>query len=509
LERKQKEQKAVDINLNTFVENDFSPLSNGDMSLRYDATHNDGANYNVVRRSWKNNPIKVFLSVMSFDVWEIVVKFVNRVMIEKITTKAIGKARFKYHKPIDITTILNWYGISILLENDYSGAANSLEYNFRQLKKEEGFEMGINKYLAILGCLIPNNQEMEQMFSSLREDFQKNYIPGTDVANDECCYAYFVSKEKRKKYELANDPVPQYYIPRKKHPNCLLTYMLASKSAQTGLPYVLDIEPSIKFPFVTPRETTTKFLDRWCYEHKPHLVCDAAFGGMDPMQDIENRGTFVTYSMNVREIPFVWELLKRKTEIHKWNAAVTGQNFLASVKLELGDNNKLKYHHLLTNAYKCNSRQTDTDENKSTTYTRQYLEGKEITKEKLKDILKNNNSRTTGKKSVLIDRILKTCNKSTDKLDKLLEDIETNNFTVNPIHHKFYVDNFNSIDLHSRYWYRFYWNYRAKNWRCKYILSILTSGTVNSWTVYNELVRINIYNYREILVRQLINFKNE
>jgi hypothetical protein len=35
VERKQKEQKkTVEINLNTFVENDFTPLSNGDPSLR-------------------------------------------------------------------------------------------------------------------------------------------------------------------------------------------------------------------------------------------------------------------------------------------------------------------------------------------------------------------------------------------------------------------------------------------------------------------------------------------
>lgn len=74
-----------------------------------------------------------------------------------------------------------------------------------------------------------------------------------------------------------------------------------------------------------------------------------------------------------------------------------------------------------------------------------------------------------------------------------------------PTHHDIYRSNFNSIDLHDRYWHRFRYYYKTHNWRTKIIMGILTVAVLNSWTLYSESVEIELGVFREIIAVNLLN----
>lgn len=142
------------------------------------------------------------------------------------------------------------------------------------------------------------------------------------------------------------------------------------------------------------------------------------------------------------------------------------------------------------------------------TYEREDLENKKVKMNYLKAILRERHQRTTDNKKELIERVIKTCNQSCSYQQKLLKAIETNNFSSLAQPHEFYRNNFNSVDLHTRRWYNAYFAYGVRHWRAKMILSILTCGIVNVYTVLTELPNMNFKVYRRDLARILIKYKN-
>ena len=51
------------------------------------------------------------------------------------------------------------------------------------------------------------------------------------------------AQSPKKEAEDRFDPIPVVYMPRKPNPNGLLAYGLATKSAKTRLPFIVDFEP--------------------------------------------------------------------------------------------------------------------------------------------------------------------------------------------------------------------------------------------------------------------------
>jgi len=73
------------------------------------------------------------------------------------------------------------------------------------------------------------------------------------------------------------DPIPHHYIPRKPAPNCLLAWVMATKSTKTKLPFLLDA--AFDFYQVSGRDACIEFRRNWTYQHPPHFVVDAAITG--------------------------------------------------------------------------------------------------------------------------------------------------------------------------------------------------------------------------------------
>ncbi len=64
---------------------------------------------------------------------------------------------------------------------------------------------------------------------------------------------------------------------------------------------------------------------RWSYKHKFHVVADSALGYLNNLKD--TKGTF---SVKENVLSSVWSLLKRKTKVNHWNAAVNKGDVILS-----------------------------------------------------------------------------------------------------------------------------------------------------------------------------------
>lgn len=96
-------------------------------------------------------------------------------------------------------------------------------------------------------------------------------------------------------YEFQGKCPVKRYIPRKPHPNGLLTYAAAGYLlvASYAIPIVYDHEPYTLDRAVGPHEAMMRLLRRFCQRHqhiKPHLFVDSAFGSFERIREINSLG---------------------------------------------------------------------------------------------------------------------------------------------------------------------------------------------------------------------------
>ena len=122
--------------------------------------------------------------------------------------------------------------------------------NFKKIRDNELPEfdiMGINRFQAIKTSIIPSTENFDIFVEEWVSQSKKHWTPGMEITVDESIYAYQVRSATKKNYEIIKDPVPHHFIPRKPHPNGLLSWVAATKSFKTSLSFVLDIIPHYKY----------------------------------------------------------------------------------------------------------------------------------------------------------------------------------------------------------------------------------------------------------------------
>jgi hypothetical protein len=163
--------------------------------------------------------------------------------------------------------------------------------------------------------------------------------PGSVLVVDESLYEY-------------NGACPiRRYIPRKPHPNGVLTYALSGffNVGLDKIPYVLDFEPYTLDNLVTPQEAMMALFRRLRTRKpnlRPHLVVDSAFGSFDRLHEIIAEGGNATMSMPATVKPWLWELLDFKCGIDQGRLALLpASNIVISsfkVLAETGNTHQIK-----------------------------------------------------------------------------------------------------------------------------------------------------------------------
>ena len=122
-----------------------------------------------------------FLAINSREIFEELLKETNREAISVISTPKHPESMHKYFKIFTIEELLIFFGIYILLENEYGNDKPTIEENFKIVKRRERFEMGYNRYSAIKECTKPDNSLFDRLVEEWVFQSKEHWIPGLEV----------------------------------------------------------------------------------------------------------------------------------------------------------------------------------------------------------------------------------------------------------------------------------------------------------------------------------------
>jgi hypothetical protein len=266
---------------------------------------------------------------------------------------------------------------------------------------------------------------------------------------------------------------------------------------------------------VSAQESLKRMVQRLNIEVPVHLVADAAFGTESMISWCQAHKVNSTFSISTRESDYVWKLLERNLGQGQWCGCAKG-NVLYSVYRATADQDDA-VHHLITTGFSFEippiiahtigspSQQPVTPQEPLVTVD--FLMEKKL--KELQEMAIKERIRTSGTKRKLAERIISICHPSSSQQNErkaLLEKIDQTKFATEPIHHDYYRSNFNCVDLVNRLWYQFCFSFHVYDWRQKMLLSILSTGVINSWVLYNENVKSTLKSFRIDISRSLSNF---
>lgn len=281
---------------------------------------------------------QVFLRVNNMEIWNHVAQETTREMENKVLRGEVsGQLAMRYYKiPVEAKEILAFLALRIV----FRGRRNftSVPHQFQVLPENlERWPMAEKRFQAISSCL---RCDWAVFPGLLRNSWQDIIKGGGAFCVDEAIYAF---------HSRADESSPQRYIPRKPHPNGLLTYFAALK-LPTG-PYLFDLEPDYEITALNPRVAMERIVQRWPWSPRPHVVVDAAFSGQFPLQVVKDMGGFLTGSFNVAHKRWLFEGLKKFCPRGKWLAVKdkegTVWSLLRSAEADAAE------HFLITSAFAC------------------------------------------------------------------------------------------------------------------------------------------------------------
>lgn len=140
-------------------------------------------------------------------------------------------------------------------------------------------------------------------------------------------------------YAFRGSSVNRITIPRKPHPNGVLSYGISGYTSVRRLPMLLDIEPWVSGNKLTPRKNAQTLVSRTLAAHpglQLHIVVDAAFGSFDDIIKYHSQGVLVTASMSSNQKSWLWDLLQFECPLECGRTAVlpmadSGDRLLASL----------------------------------------------------------------------------------------------------------------------------------------------------------------------------------
>lgn len=181
----------------------------------------------------------------------------------------------------------------------------------------------------------------------LRGCWQLAWQPGNTLVVDESVYEFFGS-------------CPCHvFIPRKPHPNGLLSYGLSGYTAVMKLPMLLDVEPWVPLNKFSGRESGARLINRFSKAFpalRPHIIMDSLFGSFSDLEDYYSKGVFVTMSMTEKPNQWLWDLLVWKCPLNSGRAALmplegTEDHYLASSYHVESDSGKMIDIRTITSAF--------------------------------------------------------------------------------------------------------------------------------------------------------------
>lgn len=241
------------------------------------------------------------------------------------------------------------------------------------------------------------------------------------------------------------------------------------------------------------------------------FVADSAFGGLDSIYQLQQRGIPLTISISSNERPHLWALLSRSLVPNTWSAFVNQQSgVLLSLYSneqkdgeEVVDKDGTAYrpstgtHRLATSAFafEAPTSPTTTSDSAQPRFVPSPVTGKtrtpddlnKLNRDELRSIAKQEGVSVGKRKSDTIDNIVVMSTPvALSQQERVLQQIEKTRHRGKPPHHQQYRSEFNAVDLHNKQWYKNNLRIQIKHWRTKLVLSVMQQATINTTTLLHE-----------------------
>jgi hypothetical protein len=376
--------------------------------------------------------------------------------------------------------------------------------------------MGINRFESIHANMIPTIPDLKYISNKLHE-LWSDCIEQTKVCTiDEAVIGYQPSSKTKDKACEEGAPIPTVYMPRKPHPNGLLSHLLCCSIpnpivANETIPFVLDIIPHLEMHDYSAKEVVEAFMDRWLLEAKPHLVGDAAYGSFETLTKIVNWGGNGTFSFNSNKENFLWETLA--FNVPPQNSRIAeNESFVASVHV-INANGKRVTQQVVSTAYKSAKLHPTSTPNQSSTSNMPLFSAEELRSHKvteLKVICRKYNVKSAGLKEAIIERLVQRSNLMNKDLNKVKQTeaamkshwIADKNNDVSL--HTFYKDHFNYVDLIDRRWNSIEAHHHIKHWETKMLFKLLKFNVINFWSYRASYQYMDFLDFRNQLAINLM-----
>ncbi len=146
----------------------------------------------------------------------------------------------------------------------------------------------------------------------------------------------------------------------------------------------------------------------------------------------------------------------------------------------------------------------------SSPYSKELVEKKSLTE--LKKICKETGMKHNKKKEELVMKIVNYYAPTPETEREYLETkklIESSGLSSQPVHHQYYREEFNAVDILDRHWYKYTANYQHKHWRSKLFFCLFQVFLINSHTLYCESYSSEEMNSRKPPPKSLmVNYRN-
>jgi len=200
------------------------------------------------------------------------------------------------------------------------------------------------RFKLINGNMAPNIIDLCRILGA---QWQLAWQPGNTLVVDESVYEY-----------LGASPC-HIYIPRKPHPNGIMSYGISGYTSVLKLPMLLDLEPWVPSNKLSARDSAKVLVERTRVAHPTlelHVVMDSAFGSFGDVPLYHSKSVSVTTSMAENKKPWLWDLLGYQMPLEAGRTALlpmdgTDDYFLASLYRTKSDSGKTIDIRTVTSAF--------------------------------------------------------------------------------------------------------------------------------------------------------------
>jgi len=496
----------------------------------------------------------VFQKVNSAAAWNHIAQKTSEKLQEKVRAGGSKQnARKYYSKAVTAKEIQVVLGLEII----FRGRRNITSYKeqFQTLPPDlNEWPIAEKRFKAILGSLAA---DFTILSAHLRQSWKSAINPGSECSVDEAIFDFF---------SQADQSSPQRFIPRKPHPNGLLCfyggfktqhgpfmfdlepdYEINSLNSRTALqrmmarwewqqtPHVfvdagfsgeetLDTLADLKIPFtasvnIMHRRGLYDVLHSFCGLKKWIAVTDKnGFVWSLLRGDSDTKEQFlVTSGFQTERAPKRTKIIDESQQKSLEGVGKRGLILLAAkLGIQIQENvpdlarsiadfansSVPTEEPMPTHSTAGGARRIGDDEGVGHHLTEAQL--KIFTVAKLNSVARDLGVRKARKKKdELIQAILKAQNITGRELVEFKALLKEAEKPVPAPQHEKYHDHFNAIDIHDKRWNYLQNHHVVRDWTAKFVLSLMQTGIVNSWTVQRSFEEVSFQDFLNELAVQL------